>query len=196
VLFVPGKAAKEQAMGLVVLFLLAIAGANLTIAAYGPVAVIPVAFTFVALDLVARDGLHELWKGRHLVLKMGALIAAGGVLSGLLNADAIRIAVASCLAFTIAQTVNGLGYWALERRPRLVKINASNVPAALADSIVFLSVAFGGFMPALIVGQTLAKVAGGVLWSLLLVAWQRRASAASTADPAQGHAVHAVQEPR
>lgn len=161
-------------MILVALFLLAIVGANLTIAAFGPAAVIPVAFTFVALDLVARDGLHELWKGRGLVLKMGVLIAAGGVLSALLNVDAARIALASCLAFTVAQTVNGIGYWALDRWPRLVKINASNVPAALADSAVFLTVAFGGFMPVLIAGQTLAKVGGGVIWSLVLVAVQNR----------------------
>jgi queuosine precursor transporter len=169
-------------MVLIVVFLAAVVGANLTVAAFGPVAVIPVAFTFVALDLVARDGLHELWKGQRLVLRMGLLIGAGGVLSALLNADAVRIAVASCLAFTVAQTVNGLGYWALDRWPRLVRINASNVPAATADSVVFLTVAFGSFMPLLIVGQVAAKVLGGVVWSLLLVSVQGRRESAMPAE--------------
>jgi queuosine precursor transporter len=171
-------------MGLIAVFLLAIVGANLTIATFGPVAVIPVAFTFVALDLVARDGLHELWKGRNLVPKMGLLIAVGGALSAALNVDAVRIALASCLAFTAAQTINALGYWALDRWPRLVKINASNVPAALVDSAVFLTVAFGSFMPALIAGQTVAKVAGGVVWSILLVTVQRRRLAGSSMETA------------
>lgn len=161
-------------MALVVVFLAAVVGANRTIAVFGPPAVIPVAFSFVALDLVARDGLHELWKGRRLVLRMGILIATGGVLSALLNADAARIALASCLAFTVAQTVNGIGYWALERWPRLVKINGSNVPAAIADSVVFLTVAFGAFLPALIAAQVAAKVFGGFVWSLALVAVQGR----------------------
>lgn len=171
-------------MVLIAIFLLAVVGANLTIATWGPAAVIPVAFTFVALDLVARDGLHELWKGRGLGLKMGLLIAAGGGLSALLNADAGRIAIASFLAFTVAQTVNGLGYWGLDRWPRLLKINASNMPAALSDSAVFLTVAFGGFMPTLIAGQTLAKVAGGFLWSFILVAVQRRRASVPPDMPA------------
>jgi queuosine precursor transporter len=172
-------------MALVVVFLAAIVGANLTIATFGPPAVIPVAFTFVALDLVARDGLHELWKGQRLALKMGALIAVGGALSAILNADALRIAVASCLAFTVAQTVNGLGYWALDRWPPLVKINGSNIPAATADSTVFLTVAFGSFMPALIVGQTAAKVLGGFLWSIVLVAVQRRGTSPDVTAPSE-----------
>lgn len=172
-------------MALVVVFLSAVVGANLTIATFGPPALVPVAFTFVALDLVTRDGLHELWKGRRLVLRMGRLIAAGGVLSALLNADAARIALASCSAFTVAQMVNGIGYWALERWPWLVKINGSNVPAAVADSVVFLTVAFGAFLPAVITAQVAAKVFGGFVWSLLLVAVQRRRSAGAAVAPGE-----------
>lgn len=172
-------------MALVVVFLAAVVGANLSIAAFGPPAVIPVAFSFVALDLVARDGLHELWKGRRLVPRMGLLIAAGGALSALINVDATRIAIASCLAFTVAQTVNGIGYWALDRWPRLIKINASNVPAAVADSVVFLTVAFGSFLPVLIAAQVAAKVAGGLVWSLVLVAVQRRRRIAELVAPSE-----------
>ena len=175
-------------MALVFVFLAAVVGANLTIAAFGPPAVIPVEFTFVALDFVARDGLHELCKGRRLVLRMGILIAAGGALSALLNADATRIAIASCLAFTVAQTVNGIGYWALERWPRLVKINGSNVPAAIADSVVFLTVAFGAFLPGLIAAQVAAKVLGGFVWSLVLVAVQGRRAPAQATAPSEAMA--------
>ena len=161
-------------MALVALFLIAVVGANLVVAAVGPAAVIPVALSFVALDLVTRDGLHELWKGRNLALRMGALIATGGALSAALNADAGRVAVASCLAFTAAQTVNAVGYALLDRWPRLAKMNASNVPAALVDSTVFLAIAFGGFMPALIAAQTAAKILGGAIWSYALVTAQDR----------------------
>lgn len=170
-------------MTLVAVFLAAVVGANLTVAAFGPSAVIPVAFIFVALDLVARDGLHELWKSRRLPVRMGLLIAGGGALSAVLNMDAARVALASFLAFSAAQTVNGLGYWMLDRWPKLAKINVSNAPAATVDSWVFLTVAFGAFMPALVAAQTAAKVSGGALWSLVLVWVQRR----RTAEPLPIH---------
>jgi uncharacterized PurR-regulated membrane protein YhhQ (DUF165 family) len=41
---------------------------------------------------------------------MGALIAAGGVISYAFNRDAGRIAIASCVAFSLAATVDATAY--------------------------------------------------------------------------------------
>jgi hypothetical protein len=47
-------------------------------------------------------------------------------------------------------------------------VSASNVCASLSDSLVFPTLAFGSIMPLIILGQFIAKVAGGALWMLIL----------------------------
>jgi hypothetical protein len=42
------------------------------------------------------------------------------------------------------------------------------VPSAAVDSIVFPTIAFGGFLPLITLGQFAAKVAGGAVWSIIL----------------------------
>jgi uncharacterized membrane protein len=150
------------------LYLAAIVAANLLAAHYGPSATILIGFLFVGLDLTCRDALHERWRGHNLTARMGALIAAGGVISYTLNQGAGRIAVASCVAFTIAALIDATVYAALRHRTKLERSNGSNIPAALADSILFPTIAFGGFAPAITGGQFAAKVLGGLLWSLIL----------------------------
>ena len=153
---------------LVGLYLAAVVAANLTIAAFGPSAAIVVAFLFIGLDLTARDRLHDAWRGRQLVLRMGALIAAGGALSYLLNAASGPIAVASTVAFVAAATTDGVVYALLGERSRMLRINGSNVVSSGVDSLVFPTLAFGGFLPLIVVGQFVAKVAGGFAWSLVI----------------------------
>lgn len=152
----------------VVLYLGAIVLANLIVTAFGPASAIVVAFLFIGLDLTARDHLHDAWRGEGLLWKMGALIAAGSLLSWLLNRNAGPVAVASFVAFASAATVDAIVYHLLRRYPRWLRINGSNVPSAAVDSVVFPVLAFGGFPWAVILGQFLAKTLGGFLWSLVL----------------------------
>jgi hypothetical protein len=147
---------------------LAIILANLTVAWFGPGVTIVNAFLFIGLDLTARDKLHDAWKGRHLWRKMAALIAAGSLLSWLLNRDAGQIALASFVAFAAAATVDALVYHALGRYPRWLRINGSNIPSAAVDSLLFPTLAFGGFLPWITLGQFAAKVTGGLIWSIVL----------------------------
>lgn len=149
-------------------YLAAIIAANLSVAHFGAAAVYINAFLFIGLDLTARDKLHEVWRGDSLMPKMAALIAAGSILSWLLNKDAGQIALASFLAFAAAASVDALVFHRLRERSFLVRVNGSNIPAALVDSIVFPAVAFGGFMPLVMLGQFAAKLAGGFVWSLVL----------------------------
>lgn len=155
-------------MSLIVLYLAAIVAANLTVAWFGPSVTIINAFLFIGLDLTARDRLHDAWRGSGLAWKMGLLIAAGGLLSYLLNRDAGPIAVASTVAFATAASVDAIVYHLLRARPFLIRANASNIPAAATDSLVFPTLAFGGFLPWITLGQFAAKVAGGFIWSLIL----------------------------
>ena len=150
------------------LYLAAIVAANLMVVRFGPGVTIVNAFLFIGLDLTARDGLHDTWKGDHLWPKMAALIAAGSILSWLLNRDAGQIAIASFVAFGAAGVVDAIVYHALGRYPRWLRINGSNVPSAAVDSLIFPTLAFGGFLPLITLGQFTAKVAGGFVWSLIL----------------------------
>jgi uncharacterized PurR-regulated membrane protein YhhQ (DUF165 family) len=161
----------------VALYLAAVVAANLSVATFGPAASILNAFLFIGLDLTLRDRLHDAWGGRQLVARMALLIAAGGAISYLLNRDAGQIAVASTVAFVVAGTLDGVTYQLLGDRARLVRINGSNVVGAAADSLIFPTIAFGGFLPLIVLGQFAAKVAGGFVWSLILAVPQRRRAA-------------------
>lgn len=153
---------------LVGMYLAAIVAANLSVAAFGPAITIVNAFVFIALDLTSRDRLHASWQGRGLVWKMAALIATGSALSYLLNATAGPIALASLVAFAVSAALDALTYQLLGRRSYMVKVNGSNVVSALADSIIFPTLAFGALLPWVVLGQFVAKVAGGAIWAWLL----------------------------
>lgn len=153
----------------VVMYLAAIVLANLSVATWGPAVTVVNAFLFIGLDLTARDRLHEAWHGDGLLWKMALLIAAGALLSWLLNRNAGPIALASFAAFAAAATVDALVYHRLLSYPRWLRINGSNVPSAAVDSVIFPALAFG--LPLLwgvMLGQFVAKVAGGLVWSIVL----------------------------
>lgn len=153
----------------VTLYLLAIVLANLSVVQFGPSVSIVNAFLFIGLDLTARDKLHDTWHNNNLWPKMFALIAAGSVLSWALNRNAGPIAIASFAAFASAATVDALIYQVLRRYPRWLRINGSNVPSAAVDSVVFPALAFGfPLLWPIMLGQFVAKVAGGFIWSLII----------------------------
>lgn len=71
-------------------------------------------------------------------------------------------------AFILAASADWLMYVLLRDRPWLVRSNGSNIVGAAVDSIVFPTMAFGAFLPAVIFLQFVAKVGGGAVWSLLM----------------------------
>jgi uncharacterized PurR-regulated membrane protein YhhQ (DUF165 family) len=134
----------------------------------GPSSVIWVAFLFIGLDLTSRDYLHEAWHNEGLWWKMAVLVGTGSLFTYLLNTSAGPVAIASFVAFALAGIADTITYHLLKDRARMVKINGSNVVSALVDSVVFPTMAFGAFMPLIILGQFAAKVGGGFVWSLIL----------------------------
>lgn len=150
------------------LYLVAIILANLSVATFGPASTIVNAFLFIGLDLTSRDALHEAWHKKHLFVKMLLLISAGSVISYALNRNAGPIALASFLAFAGASVVDTIVYQFLHNKPWMVKVNGSNLFSAMADSLIFPTIAFGWFMPLIVLGQFAAKVAGGFIWAAII----------------------------
>lgn len=151
----------------IVMYLFAIVIANVTVSIWGPQMVIVNAFLFIGLDLTARDKLHEKWNGEKLYLKMLALIVSGGILSYLVNNGVGRIAIASTVSFVLAGIADAIVYQFLFTKKKMIKINGSNVVSAAIDSVAFPTIAFGSFMPVIVVGQFIAKVLGGFVWSVI-----------------------------
>ena len=158
---------------IVTIYLLAIVSANLIITALGPAYSIVTAFIFIGLDLTLRDKLHDAWQGKKLVQKMALLILGGSLISYALNTASWRIGLASALAFGLAAIVDTFFYDLLKNKKWLVRVNGSNLPSALVDSIVFPTLAFGVFAPVIILGQFAAKVFGGGLWSFVISSFRR-----------------------
>lgn len=149
----------------VVIYIAAVALANLTVAKFGP-GVMPLnAFLLIGLDLAIRDRLHFRWTGSSLWLRMVALISWAGALSYAANPDSGRIAVASLVAFSSAAAASALVFQVAHRFSPLARANGANVAGAVVDSIIFPAVAFGTIYPMIAAFQFIAKVAGGAVWA-------------------------------
>lgn len=133
---------------------------------------VPVGFGFTAtagtfaagFALAARDATQDLL-GKP---KMLAVIAIGAALSYII-ADPF-IATASAVAFAVAELLNFAVYTPLRNRSKLgdrrwmAAVSASSLIGALADTFIFLAIAFGwaAVLPALagqLVGKAWATVA-------------------------------------
>ena len=144
-------------------WLLAIVAANLSAANFGIWATPINAFLLVGLEITLRDYLHT--KLTHIQLVF--MVVVGGVLSFIINKDALNIALGSSLAVTISCYVDyyifskSKGTW-------LSKSNKSNIGSAAVDSVVFPTVAFGVFNISVVLSQFAVKVFGDFIWGYLI----------------------------
>lgn len=168
-----------------ILWLAAIVAANLSIGHFGPSASVINAFLLIGLTFTTRDILHEQWEGKNLKVKMGALIATGGILSWLTQPAVGGIAIASVTAFAVSEIADSIIY------SKTRSINKSNAVSAGIDSIIFPVMAFGGFPVAIILMQWVAKVAGGFVWSQVLSKkkWVALLAAAGVCGVASGQSL-------
>ena len=157
-----------------IIYLVAIVIANLMLLWFGPVASIYNAFILIGLDLSLRDKLHDQWYGNNLWLKMLLLICGGSAITVVLNWDALPIALASATAFLVSGVGDALVYSRLRQHKFLVRSNGSNVAGSALDSVIFPTMAFGVFMPEIILGQFLAKIGGGAIWSFVISYFSRK----------------------
>ncbi|SES04119.1 VUT family protein [Streptomyces qinglanensis] len=126
----------------------------------------PAGVYMVGLALVLRDLAREA-AGRAAIL---AAIATGAVLSWLLATP--ELAIASTAAFALSETLDYAVYEPLRRRGLLVAMAASNAVGLLADSVVFLWLAFGSlaFLPGQLVGKAWMTAAA----ITVIFAWRAR----------------------
>lgn len=116
---------------------------------YAPSGVIAIGLSFTLRDLVQRR------LGIHAAL---FAIVAGVTLSVALDP---ALAVASGLAFLLAELLDLFVYTPLQRRHLVGAVVASNMVGVVVDSVVFLSIAFGSL--AFVEGQVIGKA-----WMTLL----------------------------
>lgn len=155
--------------GLVLMYLTAIVLANLSVAYFGPSSTVINAFLLIGLDLTCRDVLQEKWT-QNRWLKLAALIIVGSLLSWFMNRDAGRIALASCIAFLASGITDTVIYTLLKNNKWFIKVNSSNAVSSVVDSVLFISLAFGfPILWSIVFLQCLAKIAGGFMWSMILM---------------------------
>lgn len=146
-----------------VLFVGTVWFANWLLTRYG---VVPIGFGLhapagvfaVGLAFTLRDVVHRTL-GRVVVF---GCILAGCLFAYLIEANAqipgghVSIAVASAIAFLVSETADLLVYTPIEKRSFLGAVASSNTVGAVADSALFLWLAFGSL--AFIEGQIVGKL--------------------------------------
>ncbi|MCC9739411.1 VUT family protein [Streptomyces sp. MNU89] len=162
------KAPAPAGIATLIAYIATIPAANLAVTHFGAIPtglgyVAPAGVYVVGLALVLRDLAREA-TGRGAIL---AAIAIGTVLSYLL-ADP-SLATASAVAFAIAETMDFAVYEPLRQRGLLIAILASNAVGLLADSLLFLYLAFGSlnYLPGQILGKTWVTLAAVIVLALL-----------------------------
>lgn len=110
------------------------------------------------LALGLRDWLHQVGGMRWVLVGIG-----GGAAASLLVADG-RIALASALAFLLAELADAAIYVPLRKRGWRRAVAASNLVGSIADTVLFLTVAGFGLTWQAVVGQVLVKA----VWCTLL----------------------------
>lgn len=153
-------------MGLILIatYVSAMVAANLLVWWIGPWFSPINAFILIGLDLTLRDVMQERLSAWSILL----VVLLGGLITLIANPAAAHIAIASATAFSLGAAADWAAYSFLRSRPWLVRSNGSNVVGAAIDSVIFPTLAFGAFMPAIILLQFVAKVCGGAFWSLVM----------------------------
>lgn len=128
----------------------------------------PSGVLMIGLALVLRDWLHELAGWRW----SAVAVLLGGALSLLVSPA--EIALASAVAFTVAEMADLGVYAPLRRRGLALAVMASGVVGAFVDSALFVYLSFGSLE--LSVGTALAKIYASAAVALLLTMRRRVAA--------------------
>jgi uncharacterized PurR-regulated membrane protein YhhQ (DUF165 family) len=150
-------------------YLLTIVAANWAVHRFGAIPVgfgllAPAGVYFVSAALVLRDAV-QYTLGKPVTL---TVMAAGVALSAVVAGP--QLALASGAAFAVSESVDfALFTWIAPRWA--LAVAAGGFAGLVADSLVFLSIAFGslGFLPGQILGKSY-----GVAVATVVIAWRRR----------------------
>lgn len=126
----------------------------------------PSGVLMIGAALVLRDAVHELagWRWALAAIFLGAALSLG-VSPG-------AIALASAVAFAVAELADMAVYAPLRRRSIPLAVAASQVVGAAVDSALFVWIAFGSLE--LSAGTTLAKIYAGTAVAIALLVKETR----------------------
>ncbi|MFB7474194.1 VUT family protein [Kitasatospora sp. NPDC056184] len=154
------RAQRLGAVGALVAYIATIPAANMAVTHFGVVPVglgylAPAGVYLVGIALVLRDLARET-AGRWPV---AAAVLVGAALSYSLASPAL--ATASAAAFALSEGLDFMVYEPLRKRGLLTAMVVSNLVGMLADSLVFLTMAFGSlqFLPGQLLGKAWMTVA-------------------------------------
>jgi uncharacterized PurR-regulated membrane protein YhhQ (DUF165 family) len=141
------------------LYIAAVAAANIITAATTPAEIGPVGVTFILRDLVQRGYGKRV---AYMAIGAGLLVSA---LCSLVLGDTLWIAVASLTAFAVSESLDTEVYSRLRARFS-VRVAGSGVIASAADSVIFCVIGLGlsgivpwHLLPNVMLGQFLVKSA-------------------------------------
>lgn len=126
----------------------------------------PSGVLMIGLALVLRDWLHELAGARWSIVA----VLVGGALS--LTFSPPALAVASAVAFTLAELADLAVYTPLRKRSKPLAVMSSQIVGAALDSIIFVYLAFGSLQFS--AGTTLAKIYAGAAVALAVYLMETR----------------------
>jgi uncharacterized PurR-regulated membrane protein YhhQ (DUF165 family) len=132
----------------------------------------PAGVYFAGLAFTLRDLVQD---------RMGRAWTIAAILAGAMLSYAIdpKFALASGLAFLVSESLDFAVYSPLRRRSWLGAVAASNLAGLLADSALFLWLAFGSLD--FLAGQVLGKMWMTALAVALLALWKQRKNRALAA---------------
>lgn len=133
----------------------------------------PAGVYFAGLAFTLRDGVQHMM-GKWWVL---LAIAAGAALSALVSP---QFALASAAAFTFSELTDFVVYTPLAHRRWLLAVAASNLVGFVADSVLFLWLAFGSLD--FVAGQLVGKAWMTALAVVVLLAVRKLAHPVEVAD--------------
>jgi len=146
------------------LYLFAFVLSNFIVLFFGAKGLIFTALFLIPFDFVMRCMFHETWKGKELILKLGALVFTASIFTFLINQDTLSIAIASSVGFISAQLFAGVFYQFFINRSYFIKVNGSDAIGILVDSLVFQLIAFSVILPEITISQFILKIIGGLFW--------------------------------
>lgn len=101
-------------------------------------------------------------------MNLTLLTLASGLVTFIINREALNIAVASFCGFIAAQIGAGIFYQKNKNKSWFYKVNVSDLIAIVFDSVVFQLVAFSVLSLQVTAGQIVIKFLGGLLWYFIL----------------------------
>ena len=125
----------------------------------------PSGVLMVGLALVLRDAVHEVLGAKWAL----AAIAVGSALS--FATSPLELALASTVAFALAELADFAVYAPLRRRGIAIAVAASGLVGAVADSMIFVWLAFGSLEFS--TGTIVAKLYASAFAALWLTAMRR-----------------------